>query len=126
MKHTIIAAAILATAFSAHAGDKAPKPPKEPPKIVDSWTGSDKSYHFFGSAIVGFAVGRIYPNEPLKAFGWAMVPGVLKEVSDIGGTGFSGKDLVWDAAGAALGVYAGGWSIRRFGDQTVVAYQTKF
>jgi hypothetical protein len=57
-----------------------------------------------------------------------MIPGVLKELSDSskGGSGFSGKDLVADAVGAALGVYTGGWLLSRSQGKTMLSYRTEF
>jgi uncharacterized protein YfiM (DUF2279 family) len=84
--------------------------------------------HFGVSAVVGFAAVNQWPDNKPKAFAVAMIPGVLKEISDAqkGGSGFSGKDLVADALGAAFGVYAGGWLITRAQGTTKVAYATGF
>jgi uncharacterized protein YfiM (DUF2279 family) len=95
-------------------------------KPVDSWSGSDKALHFGVSAVVGFAAVNQWPDNKPKAFLVAMIPGVLKEVSDRKTTGFSGKDLVADALGVALGVYAGGWLISRNQGTTKVAYAATF
>ena len=94
----------------------------------DKWSGADKKMHFGVSAVLGFAAVNQWPDDKPKAFMVAMIPGLLKEVSDAqkGGTGFSGKDLVANALGAAVGVYAGGWMISRRDGATVVAYQTLF
>jgi hypothetical protein len=78
---------------------------KIPPIQYDKWNGSDKPLHFGVSAILGFSARTFYPNEPWKAVGIAMIPGVLKEATD---PKFSGKDLAVDLAGAMLGVYVGG------------------
>lgn len=93
---------------------------------ADEWTGSDKTLHFASSAIIGFATGRTWPDDKLKAWGVAMIPGTLKELSDISTTGFSGKDMVVNALGAALGVHGGAWSVRQFGATTQVVYQVEF
>ena len=96
--------------------------------MADSWRGEDKAMHLGVSYVMGFAAINQWPNEPAKAFGVAMIPGVLKEVLDAqkGGTGFSGKDLVADAIGAALGVATGHWLISKQGDKVVVSYRTTF
>jgi len=88
----------------------------------------DKKLHFAASFVFGFAAGAQWPDNKPLAFGVAMIPGVAKEMIDAqsGGTGFSGKDLVADAIGAALGVYAGGWMVRRSGGTTTIAYATTF
>ena len=94
----------------------------------DTWSGADKKLHFGVSAVLGFAAVNQWPNDKPKAFMVAMIPGLLKEITDAqkGGSGFSGKDLAADALGAAVGVYAGGWLISRRDGATVVAYQTSF
>ena len=88
----------------------------------DTWTGPDKSVHFAVSAVLGVAAINQWPDRPMLAWGVAMVPGVLKEVSDRSTTGFSGKDLAANALGAAVGVGLGGWIIQRQRGATVVAY----
>lgn len=93
---------------------------------ADEWTGSDKTLHLGVSFVVGFAAGNQWPNNKPLAFGVAMIPGVLKEISDRKTTGFSGKDLVADAVGAALGVYTAHWILTRNQGKTIVAYQTEF
>ena len=96
----------------------------------DKWTGQDKAMHFGVSYALGFAAGNQWPNKEdrWKAIGVAMIPGVLKEVSDAqkGGTGFSGKDIVADLIGASLGVYSAHWLIGRQGGKTTLAYRTEF
>jgi uncharacterized protein YfiM (DUF2279 family) len=92
----------------------------------DQWNGSDKKMHFGVSFVLGFAAGNQWPENKPLAFGVAMIPGVLKEISDRNTTGFSGKDLATDALGAALGVYASGWLIKRNNGVTTVAYATNF
>ena len=85
-----------------------------PPALVqaDEWTGEDKQQHFAVSAVLGVAAYS-QTHDRAKAFGWAMVPGLLKEIADSQSDGnqFSGKDLAWDALGAAVGVQAGHWMI---------------
>ena len=71
--------------------------------------GRDKYQHAAGSALLG-AVARSQEPDPLKAWALAMVPGVIKELSDSrpGGTGFSVKDMAANAVGAYIGVKVGG------------------
>ena len=111
------AAAAALCCLAAHAGQP-----------NDRWTGQDKALHFGVSATLGFAAINQWPREPGKAFAWAMVTGLLKEISDAqrGGSGFSGKDLAADALGAAFGVATGGWLIARQGGQTVVLLHKEF
>lgn len=115
---TLAAAVASCAALPAHAGGSS----------ADTWTGADKKMHFAVSATLGFAAINQWPDEPGKAFALAMVPGLLKELSDAqrGGAGFSGKDLAADALGAALGVAAGRWLIARQGGQTVLLFHREF
>ena len=88
-------------------------------KPVDSFGGSDKTYHVVVSAAVGVAVAAQWPEKPwLTQFGIAMIPGVLKELSD---KKISGKDLAADAVGAAIGVSIGRVFISRRDGTTTVA-----
>lgn len=92
----------------------------------ESWTGTDKRIHFAVSFVAGVAAANALPNEPVKAFGYAMIPGTIKEVLDASGSGFSYKDMAADALGAALGVAGTHWLIKRANGTTVVAYHTAF
>ena len=76
----------------------------------DSWTGADKQKHFAFSFGAGFLARGIFPDlTAQQAVAVGMIPGIVKEFADSGNGGkFSGKDLVWDLAGAAAGVYIGG------------------
>lgn len=86
----------------------------------DRWTGPDKQKHFVASAALGFGCkGFLFPDDDLKAWGCAMAPGVVKELTD---PRPSSKDLVWNAVGAYVGVQAGGWIIRR----NFIGYQRSF
>lgn len=107
MKSIILAASIIATSAGAT------EAPKIEPAQRDTWAGAPA--HVAGSAIAGLACStHIYPGERLKAFGCAMVPGLLKEVIDSrqAGNHFSTKDLISDAVGAALGVTAGNFMLQ--------------
>jgi len=136
-----LASALLFTAGPAHA--------------QDSWTGDDKKLHFISSMAIGVAAGAAWPDSKLKAWGIAMVPGLIKEGIDSQepGNKFSGKDVVVNGLGAAVGVHlpglmarlgaqdngqpmfrltgrsitiGGHWAIRRKCGVTVIAYQTEF
>lgn len=112
MKKFLLLLAFFATL--AHATD-GPKKPPEPPAAQaaavprDTWAGAPA--HVAVSVLAGLACStHIYPKEPLKAFGCAMAPGVLKEIADSQqkGNHFSQRDIAADAVGAAIGVYTGG------------------
>ena len=72
---------------------------------ADKWSGTDKQLHFSASATLGFSARRVFQQEPWKAVGVSIMPGVLKELTD---RQFSRKDLTADFAGALFGVYVGG------------------
>lgn len=80
--------------------------------LADEWTGEDKQLHFAVSAGLGVAA-YAHTHDRARAFGLAMVPGILKEIADSQSDGnrFSSKDLAWDALGAAVGLQAGHWVI---------------
>jgi len=92
----------------------------------DKWNGKDKAEHFAVSFAVGFATGNQWPENKPLAIGVAMIPGLLKEVSDRSTTGFSGKDLVADLLGASLGVYSAHWLIARQDKKVALMYRTEF
>ena len=102
MKYLLLAALVICTS-TVHAEE-------------DQWTGSDKAKHFAVSSIIGFGA-YAYSKNKLKAFGIALAPGVLKEISDSqkANNHFSGKDLAWDALGAYAGVQTGDWVINSQG-----------
>lgn len=100
---------MLALPVHAHDGPKVPPPPPAEQATKDTWAGAPA--HLVVSVGAGVVCAtHIYPKESLKAFGCAMVPGVLKEVLDSTekGNRFSKKDLIADVVGAAVGVYTGG------------------
>ncbi len=90
---------------------------------ADEWSGSDKIKHVAVSAALGTA-SAMHFEDKWVAFGVAMIPGVLKEVADSTrkNNHFSGKDLVADALGAALGVQLGNWIVTTRG----VGYRAAF
>lgn len=71
---------------------------------ADEWTGPDKPKHFAASAVMAAAVAAAGYSER-EAFAASLAVGLAKELHDSrrGGTGFSGKDMAWNAAGAYLG-----------------------
>lgn len=88
-----IAVALMLTCSAAHA---------------DEWLGRDKAKHAAVSFALGAGAQMILPEDkPVAAFALALMPGIAKELSDSrkGGSGWSNKDLVADAVGAAMGVY---------------------
>lgn len=75
---------------------------------ADEWTGPDKTKHFAVSALI--AAGAYAATESRnQAFLIALAPGLLKEVYDSTqpNNHFSGKDMVWNTLGAAVGVQIG-------------------
>lgn len=73
---------------------------------------SDKLKHAAVSFALGTASGAYFENK-WTAFGVAMIPGLIKEISDSqkSNNHFSGKDMAANALGAALGVQFGHWII---------------
>lgn len=125
MKLALLALVVSSSVYAHDEEHPTPIPPVVTPmssSCTDCWNGEDKKIHFAVSAVAGLAAVNQWPESKWKAFGVAMIPGFLKEVSDIKGSGFSGKDLAADALGAAFGVLGGGWMITN----TKVTYETKF
>ena len=60
---------------------------------TDRWFSIDKLWHLLICMAISAVCG--YPT--------ALLVGVIKETSDIGGSGFSYKDLTADIIGAAIG-----------------------
>lgn len=111
MMKTLAIALVLMTVMPAHAhdGPKVPPPTPASQAVQDNWGGAGA--HFLVSGVAGVVCAtHIYPKQSLKAFGCAMLPGLLKETLDSTqkGNHFSKKDLIADAVGAAIGVYTGG------------------
>jgi uncharacterized protein YfiM (DUF2279 family) len=118
----LICAAIAGAAFSAQASERE----REEVKAQDSWTGSDKAVHFGVSFVLGFAAGNQWPENKPLAISVAMIPGVLKEISDRSTTGFSGKDIAVDLLGATMGVYSSHWLIARENRKVTLFYRKEF
>lgn len=79
----------------------------------DNFVDIDKQYHFVGGAgfgFVGYLAGLdIYDGDRVKAI-WTGVGvgtgvGLVKELTDIGKTGFSTDDLMWTFVGAAVSTW---------------------
>lgn len=129
MNRIAIAAAALLISASALATDKCHGQPVTPtPEATRSGEGFSRNgyaEHFAVSALAGvWSAAQIEKESPLKAFGYAMVPGVLKELIDATqkNNHFSGRDLAFDALGAAVGVGVGRYLlIRSRGGTTTVA-----
>lgn len=115
MKKSLLAIALLAAATlaAAHGPVKEVDPPPAAQAAAvprDTWAGAPA--HVAVSALAGVVCStHLYPRESVKAFGCAMVPGVLKELVDsqTKGNRWSNKDIISDAVGSLLGVGAGGW-----------------
>ena len=90
----------------------------------------DKVQHIVVSAGLGVVVAAAKPDWTSgDQFLVAMIPGVMKETYDArkGGTGFSGKDLLADAAGAFAGVQGWRWLVvPKAGGGAEVSWNTKF
>lgn len=84
----------------------------------DPWLGPDKALHFTlsaGLAAGGYGLAAIgTESRPVRlgiGFGGALALGIGKELYDATGAGqASGRDLVWDALGAATGALVA-WGI---------------
>ena len=110
-RNFLLAAALAASASVALAHDD-PALPTPTPSVGDGQGFSRNGYkeHFAVSALAGiFASAHVEKESALKAFGYAMIPGVAKELIDATqkGNHFSGRDLLADALGAAVGVGLG-------------------
>jgi uncharacterized protein YfiM (DUF2279 family) len=80
---------------------------------ADKWNGKDKIKHVQYSCVLGLGTGYVVSESKWEAFGWAMVPGGLKELNDSrikDGSGFSHKDMVANAIGAGICVQGGHWA----------------
>ncbi|QSQ24094.1 hypothetical protein JY651_03710 [Pyxidicoccus parkwayensis] len=79
----------------------------------DEWFGTDKAKHFAVCTVLagaGYGGGALLFDAPsarwITGAGLAMGAGLVKELYDTrsGGSGFSVKDLTWDAVGTATGL----------------------
>lgn len=72
------------------------------PAAADSWTSIDKANHFAYSAVMSSAAVKSHGQAVGVAI--ALVPGVVKELADMGGAGTpSMKDMAWNVVGAMTG-----------------------
>jgi hypothetical protein len=113
-----------------------PQPTTKPEPVVqnmppDGWVGA--TAHVGISALFGVASRTLVFKDPVKAWALAMVPGVVKELQDYRKDTpgyrhglFSRKDLISDAVGAAIGVYAGGVIVDKTGDKYRLTYFRSF
>ncbi len=80
---------------------------------ADPWLGPDKALHFGASAALatgGYAAGAFFFEEPAPRLavgaGLALTAGAAKELYDLSGRGqASWKDMTWNVAGAATGLF---------------------
>lgn len=134
MKTTLAAAAALLVSAQALATDKTHGQPVAPkPEITRSDQGFSRNgyaEHFAVSALAGIIVSNhIEKESAVKAWAYAMVPGLVKEVMDsqTKGNRFSGRDMIANALGAAVGVGVGrAFMMYREGDKTTILFQSKF
>lgn len=126
MKALFLAVILALCATSAYATDV---PKTQPPaaRPADNWGGA-KSHLAVSTAFGVACATHVFPGEPVKAFGCAIVPGLVKETIDSTqrGNRFSGRDMLANAVGAAAGVYLGGVMLRRSNGTTQIAYSTTF
>lgn len=72
------------------------------PAAADSWTSRDKLNHFAFSAVIAAAAAK--GHGPVTGAAIALVPGVIKELADMGGAGTpSMKDMAANVVGAMTG-----------------------
>jgi len=130
MKKLLIILSLLASNAAFAGGNHTPPPAPEPTpapvsKPKDNWGGAE--LHIGVSAVVGLGCRAYFEgseNANVKAFGCAMVPGLIKEAIDSRSKGnrFSTKDLLADALGAAIGVTVGNFVIT----PNSITYQKSF
>lgn len=134
MNRVLAAAAALLISAQALASDKDHGQPVTPtPEITRSGQGfSHNGYkeHFAVSAMIGVIVSNHVEKESaVKAWAIAMTPGLVKEIIDsqTRGNHFSGRDMLANALGAAVGVGVGrALLLHRNGETTTVSFATKF
>lgn len=119
---------LLLMASPANSNGKHP-PPAAPtqPTYRDSFDGWQR--HMAFHAITGLAARHQWPDEPLKAWAVAMIPGFVHELTaeqDKPMNRFSPRDMLSNAVGAAIGVTAGGVTLHMRRDAVLVSYATTF
>jgi hypothetical protein len=99
-----LALALACVAHNAHAG------PFAPPQRPDNF--SNLEYHAGGHFVIGIVVATAKPEwHPLTQWAVCQIPGAIHELSPSPGNYRSTKDMIANAAGCALG----GWAGRGFG-----------
>jgi uncharacterized protein YfiM (DUF2279 family) len=97
---------------------------------ADEWTGKDKQMHFATSVVWGAGARLMFPSlNDWQATAVGTIPGLVKEIQDAtrrNGSGWSNKDLVWDIAGAYVGVKITGLIVSKRDDTVTVAYKAEF
>lgn len=134
MNRITVAAAALLISAQALATDKTHGQPVTPkPEITRSDQGFSRNgyaEHFAVSALAGIIVSNhIEKESAVKAWAYAMTPALIKEVIDsqTKGNHFSGRDMLANALGAAVGVGVGrAFMVYRSGGTTVVAFGAEF
>jgi uncharacterized protein YfiM (DUF2279 family) len=101
---------------SAHAG------------TAENWNVAGGKEHFLFSGALGMGCASVFRDSNAKAFGCAMLPGLVKEVYDSRqpGNKFSASDLAFNALGAAVGIGAGRWFLTHSNGQTTISYRAEF
>lgn len=100
----ILALALAASLAVDSAGPRRPVAIQDSARAAtDAWLAADKLMHFHMSyATTAFAFG--VTRDATASVAAAAAAGIFKEVYDKrAGKPFSGRDLVWDAAGIVLG-----------------------
>jgi|GEM_PF-5213026 len=101
-----------------------------PTVLADNLLQRDEAKHFILSAGLGIASALVIrePDNFWKPFGLAMILPVAKEISDAtrrGGSGWSNRDIAFDALGATAGVQLGNGAlirISRLGNTVSIVY----
>jgi hypothetical protein len=106
----------LACAANAHAG------PFAPAQSPDTW--SNLEYHAGGHFLIGIIVATAKPQwSPLTQWGACQIPGAIHELTPTTGNYRSNRDLLANAVGCGLGLWAGrGFGIQQSGRTTLVTY----
>lgn len=89
---------------------------------------SNAAEHAMAHLIIGIGVSTARPNWSLLAqWGACQIPGAIHELSPSPGNSRSNRDLLFNAAGCALGVAAGhGFWFQPARDGVTVGYAARF
>jgi hypothetical protein len=120
MKMFLTACVLVLMCFAATAGGLAPK------QSPDDW--SNLEYHAGGNFVIGILVSTAKPEwSALKQWGVCQIPGALHELVPSRGNYRSNRDLIANAAGCGLGVWAGhGFGAVPIQGGTMIIYTTEF